>query len=62
MNRQIKRKESAIYKHCVKNYDAIFITKEYFEEASEREYADIYANIAIPSFIIRSMKSLVLFF
>lgn len=38
-------------------YDAIFITKKYFGEASKAEYAEIYNQSTIPIFFIESTKS-----
>lgn len=42
-------------------YDAIFITKDNFNEASQSEYARIYKNAKLPFFFIESKKSYIPF-
>ena len=42
-------------------YDAIFIMKEYLEQAAESKYAKIYKSISIPIFFIQSKKSFIPF-
>ena len=42
-------------------YDGILIMKDYFEEASESEYASIYKRSSIPIFFIESQKSYIPF-
>ncbi|MFV8828579.1 hypothetical protein [Alkalihalobacterium sp. APHAB7] len=38
-------------------YDAVFITKEHLNEASEDQYADVYMEAPIPFFFIDASKS-----
>lgn len=40
----------------MKNYDAVFIMKDFLEEASDSKYADIYLKSKIPFFFIQSEK------
>ena len=42
-------------------YDGILIMKDYFEEASESEYASIYKRSSIPIFFVESQKSYIPF-
>lgn len=42
-------------------YDAIFIMKEYLEQAAEDKYAKIYRSTTIPIFFIQSKKSFIPF-
>lgn len=46
-----------LLKEELKNYDAVFITKENLAEASESQYADIYLNSNLPFFFIEATKS-----
>ena len=42
-------------------YDAIFIMKEYLEQAAESKYAKIYKSLNIPTFFIQTEKSFIPF-
>ncbi|WP_051387579.1 lipoprotein [Peribacillus psychrosaccharolyticus] len=42
-------------------YDAIFIMKEYLEQAAEDKYANVYRSTSIPFFFIQSKKSFIPF-
>jgi hypothetical protein len=46
-----------LLKEDFNKYDAVFITKENIEEASESQYADIYLNSNLPFFFIEATKS-----
>lgn len=39
-----------------KEYDALFIRKEYLEEASQYQYAEVYQNSSIPTFFFETKK------
>ncbi|WP_342558377.1 hypothetical protein [Metasolibacillus sp. FSL K6-0083] len=49
--------EQLTQKNRISSYDAIFITEENLEEASEPQYADIYEKAEIPFLFIKSKKS-----
>ncbi|MFC4403345.1 hypothetical protein [Gracilibacillus xinjiangensis] len=38
-------------------YEAVFIMKQYLEQAGEHQYAQVYRDIKIPVFFIESKKA-----
>lgn len=45
------------YPKLSSKFDAVFIMKEYLQEAAESQYAKVYKNAGIPFFFIGSKKS-----